>query len=111
MQGEADAIEADHAASYVELYDKLLSDFRGRFGSYLADCVYVDAGISEIWAYYRQVNQAKRDYADRFDDCRFLDTVGAGLTTRNEPVGAPDIYHYDSDSVIRLGRMFAQAIP
>ncbi len=108
MQGESDACEPEHAGKYIGLYDALLSDLKSRFGGYMKNCVFTDAGISGIWKYFREINEAKRAYASESPDRRYIDTIGAGLTTLNEPHGAPDIYHYDSDSTIKLGRLFAE---
>ncbi|MBQ1847519.1 MAG: hypothetical protein II135_05890 [Clostridia bacterium] len=110
MQGEADAGFDDHTENYVRRYDALLNDFRKEFSPYVKDCVYVDAGISELWKNCRKLNGYKKEYADSHTDCAFVDTVGAGLTTKNEPIEEPDIAHYDSDSVIKLGHMFAEPI-
>ena len=56
------------------------------------------------------MNACKATFAADHENCVFLDTVAAGLTTANEPVGAVDIYHYDSDCVIKLGRLFAESL-
>ncbi|MBR5768202.1 MAG: hypothetical protein IKX86_05990 [Clostridia bacterium] len=107
MQGESDAV-VGRVDGYIGLYDALLKDLANEFPGYFDGCVYVDAGISEVWENYEKINEAKRVYAAQSGDRRFIDTIGAGLTTKNEPYGAPDIAHYDSDSVIKLGRLFAE---
>jgi hypothetical protein len=73
-------------------------------------CVFADGGISEIWPLWREMNAAKAAYAAAHDGCVYVDTVANGLVTQNEPVGAPDIYHYDSDCVIKLGWLFGEAL-
>ena len=110
MQGEADACEADPMQHYAERYHNMLSDFSAAFAEYVDGCVFVDAGISEIWPFYRDMNAFKAAYAATHDNCVFMDTIAHGLTTQNEPEDAVDIYHYDSDSVIQLGRMFGEAL-
>ncbi len=115
MQGEADACELRHSMLYVWRYDRLLADFGTTFAPYLSDCVYADAGISGVWPFHEAVNAAKADYgaAMASEGRRYVDTVAAGLTTENEPFppfGEPDTYHYDSDCVIKLGKMFADAV-
>ena len=110
MQGEADAGDIASTEQYVRRYDALLSDFKAAFGDYVKDCVYIDAGISEIWPECAKLNAYKKEYADTHENCVFIDTVAAGLTTKNEPIEEPDIYHYDSDCVIKLGHMFADEI-
>ena len=108
MQGESDTCDEAAVSDYIGRYDGLLSAFKSEFAPYLEDCVYVDAGISEIWPFYTRINEAKAAYAGARDRHLFIDTIAAGLTTKHEPEGAPDIYHYDSDCVLKLGKLFAQ---
>ncbi len=107
MQGEGDADTPEHTAQYSRLYNCMLNDFKAAFGEYAGECVFVDAGISTVWPRYGEVNAAKLEYARAHDDCFFIDTIAAGFTTEHEPFDAPDIYHYDTDCVIRLGQLFA----
>ncbi len=109
MQGESDADTMEHVRAYRANYDAMLCDLRALYGDLMEDCVYVDAGISEIWNLWQEINAIKAAYAAEADNRVYLDTVAAGLTTKNEPVEEPDIAHYDSDCVIRLGQMFAEA--
>ena len=109
MQGEADACDRGHTDAYENRYHGMLCDLKNAFAPYMQDCTFVDAGISEIWPFYVDMNQIKKGYAEAHANCVYLDTISAGLTTANEPEGNVDIYHYDSESVIRLGRMFARA--
>lgn len=110
MQGEADACEADPMQHYAERYHNMLSDFSAAFAEYADGCVFADAGISEIWPFYRGMNEFKAAYAAAHESCVFIDTIAHGLTTRNEPEDAVDIYHYDSDCVIKLGHLFGEAL-
>lgn len=110
MQGESDADTLEHVNQYARLYDCMLKDFNETFKDYLEDCVYVDGGISVEWNYYEAMNAVKRGYNETHPNCYFIDTLGAGLTTRNEPPEEPDIWHYDTDCVIKLGHMFAERI-
>ena len=111
MQGEGDADTPEHVAEYERRYKALLADIHTNFGAYFSgDCVYVDGGISEIWTLYRELNEVKRAYAAKTPNSFYLNTIGAGLTTLNEPQPEPDIYHYDAGSTIKLGHMFAQHI-
>lgn len=108
MQGESDAGVDILLNNYVGLYDALLSDFRSTFGNYIAkDCVFVDAGISEIWDNYQKMNEQKREYAQKQGSV-FMSTIDLGLTTKTEPEEEPDIYHYDAKSVLILGENFAK---
>lgn len=109
MQGEGDSA-APHAEPYIGRYDGLLSDLRETFVPAFDGCTYVDAGISQVWEDYEGLNARKRAYAEeKGAGYRFVDTVAAGLTTKNEPYEEPDIYHYDVESTVRLGELFAQA--
>ena len=110
MQGESDACLIEHVENYQTDFDCFVHDFQNEFSEYLRDCIYVDAGISEIWPCYREMNTFKKEYADTHNHFRYIDTIENGLTTHLEPVNDPDIYHYDSDSVIKLGRLFTQQI-
>ncbi len=111
MQGEGDSLSSARAAAYGGLYRRMLASFDETYASYLNNCVYVDGGISTIWKYYREINAFKASFAAEAENRFYIDTIAEGLTTNNEPEGAPDIYHYDSDSVIKLGRLFASRIP
>ena len=109
MQGESDATAMRHVENYAARFDRLLSDFSTKFSPYLANCIYADGAISEVWRYYRELNAVKQAYAQK-NGVRFIDTVAAGLTTAFEPTEAPDTAHYDSTSVVKLGELFAQEL-
>jgi hypothetical protein len=108
MQGESDSYATDLVENYIRRYDNLLKDFQKQFGLYLSTCIYVDAGISENWLYYKELNALKEEYSKKRG--YYLDTVKEGLTTKNEPTDNPDTAHYDSDSIVKLGEMFAGQI-
>ena len=111
MQGEADASEEQHMPHYERRYDAMLADLRAGFAKYFApDCKFIDAGISQTWPFHVQMNELKRAYAAKIPGGVFVDTIGAGLTVLNEPQPEVDIYHYDSDSTIKLGHLFAEHI-
>lgn len=112
MQGEGD--------SYKGYYDQYKDNLRGFLKNVrddlrdLAgnkDIPFIDAGISdaEIWEYSAQVNQAKKEFAEESENNYFIDTIAAGLHTDHEPAGNIDTAHYDSDSEIQLGHLFAEA--
>ncbi len=112
MQGEGDSITQDQLDNYIRRYDAMLADFNREFAPYIAEnCTYTDAGISTIWPLWEGMNKAKKEYSETKPCLRFIDTVGEGLTTANEPPEEPDIYHYDSDSMIKLGLLYAAEIP
>ena len=109
MQGEADAGEPATVDPYIERYDCMLKDLCAAFPALFDSCAFVDAGISEIWNYYIQMNENKKAYAIQ-KGYQFIDTIGAGLTTQGEPEESPDIYHYNCDCTVKLGELFASAI-
>lgn len=110
MQGEADAVTDELVAAYGVRYDNMLADLTEALAPYMEGCVFVDAGISEIWPKYKELNAVKRAYAEAREDGCYISTIDSGLTTRNEPEGEPDIYHYDVASTVRLGQLFAEAL-
>ena len=110
MQGEADACAEETLRPYIARYHNLLTDFSAEFAEETEHCVYADGGISEVWPLYREMNAAKAAYAAAHESCVFIDTIAHGLTTQNEPEDAVDIYHYDSDCVIKLGHLFGEAL-
>ena len=117
MQGEGDSWDG----YYQEYYDNtkqfvsnLREDFKELAGD--KDFPFIDAGISDaknenglVWPYYRKVNEAKKQFADESDNNFFIDTIGAGLHTNVEPFNSPDLCHYDSESQVELGKLFAEA--
>lgn len=111
MQGESDANNEDATAAYERNYGALLHDIKTRFSGYADGCRFIDAGISTVWERYERINEIKREYAETHADCVFIDTIGEGLTTMSEPFEQPDIGHYDSDSMIKLGRLFSEGFP
>lgn len=111
MQGESDANNEDATVKYAKYYTAFLHDFKAAFEGYIDNCRFIDAGISTVWERYIRMNEIKRKYAEDHSDAVFIDTIAAGLTTMNEPFGNPDIGHYDSESEIKLGRLFADNMP
>lgn len=110
MQGENDACDPDATAQYIGRYDAMLQDLCAEFGAYIDECIFVDAGISEQWPHYRELNAAKAQYAAAAPNRRYVDTIAAGLITAGEPEEEPDTYHYNSDCIVRLGQLFAEQI-
>ncbi len=110
MQGESDAFETATVEKYGERYENLLKDLNEAFAAYMKNCRYIDAGISEVWQYYREINAYKEEHANKTSDSFYIDTIAEGLTTSKEPEPEVDIAHYDSDCTIRLGHLFADKI-
>ncbi len=114
MQGESDAEGAGYA-TYETLEANFVKDLRNDLAYYKpvdSEIGFVDAGISQCvaWTHYQKVNGDKQLLAARDEYHDYIDTIGAGLKCNAEPVGAPDIYHYDSKSMVELGRLFAQVL-
>ena len=109
MQGESDADKV-HCVDYGTRYKALLADFAKLYGSYFNNCVFVDAGISEIWQEYKAINETKENHAKQAENSFYIDTIAAGLTTLNEPEEEVDIAHYDCGCTVRLGNLFAEKI-
>jgi len=110
MQGESDAGKSENVEKYKLNFDNFIKDLKKEFSDYLGECTFVDAGISERWTYHKELNAFKKEYAEKNNGFVYLDTIKEGLTTCYEPVEAPDTGHYDCESVIRLGRLFADII-
>ena len=112
MQGEGDAWDG-----YWQVYQENLRTFVGNIRSDLEqynggnEIPFIDAGISDApdWPRYQQVNQAKVAFANESENNYFIDTLANGLHTNLEPTFNPDTAHYDSESQIKLGQLFAQA--
>ena len=111
MQGEGDAYPG-----YYLVYQKNLRTFVTNVRNDLKDLAgnkeipFIDAGISdaETWQYYREINEAKAEFAKESEYNFFIDTIAAGMHTDQEPFFDVDINHYDSESEILLGHLFAE---
>ena len=71
---------------------------------------FIDAGISnsKLWQYYKQVNASKQKFAEESENNIYIDTIATGMHTNEEPTGEPDTAHYDSESELQLGHLFAE---
>ena len=115
MQGEADSLATEDAAAYEENLENLISDIRRDLSEFADEdgIAFVDAAIAEgviFWQNAQIINEAKRTVAERSPLNVFVDTAAAGLTTLGEPQPDVDIAHYDSQSEIKLGHLFAEAV-
>lgn len=112
MQGEGDSYDGYYQHYYENLklfVGNLRSDLKALSGD--KDFPFIDAGInnSPQWQYYRKVNEAKQQFANESDNNFYIDTIAAGMHTNQEPVGDVDTAHYDTESQVLLGHLFAQA--
>lgn len=111
MQGEGDAWDG-----YYQDYLNNLSLFVSNIREDLLELAgnvelpFIDAGISnsKLWQYYRKVNEAKQQFAELSENNIYIDTIGAGMHTNEEPFDTPDTAHYDSESEVLLGNLFAE---
>ena len=111
MQGEGDSYPGYYGV-YRDNTRTLISNLREDLSEYTGDRTlpFIDAGISNSpqWQYYLQVNSAKKHVAEESEYNFYIDTIAAGLHTNLEPEGKVDTAHYDSESQIQLGHLFAE---
>ena len=115
MQGEGDSYDG-----YYQYYFDNLVSLKHNLDTELlkytedqAGLPFIDAGIgrgthsdgTDEWKYYKEVNDAKKEFAALSDIHIYFDTIEAGLHSDREP---NDDVHYDSESQIQLGHLFAQ---
>ena len=112
MQGESDSFYPDWNQYYNDTkayVSYLREDLKGASET----IKFIDAGINEGvigWTYASQVNRAKSAFATESGLNVNIDTNALGLTTLNEPTENPDIAHYDSLSMVKLGQAFGGAL-
>lgn len=114
MQGEGDSYPGyytsyqDNLRTFVSNIRSDLKDLSGK-----KEIPFIDAAINpdrSVWQYGPEVNEAKVAFAAESENNFFIDTVAAGLHTDQEPTYSVDRCHYDSDSQIQLGHLFAEKI-
>lgn len=111
MQGEGDCRQY-YYDRYDKALDKFVSDMRNMFSAYDSEIAFIDAGISDspLWGYYKEINTQKEAFSKIDDKNFYIDTIGQNLHYNQEPTSSPDIAHYDSLSMIKLGNLFAESI-
>ncbi len=111
MQGETDAMYAEHAPNYLANQTDMVNRWLPIYKKYAAPngIAFIDAGISNVpqWTYYKTINDAKATFQKQGTNRYYIDTIANGLTTLYEN---NDTSHYDSQSKIKLGRLFGQMI-
>lgn len=114
MQGEADSQNTTYTAKYQEYEKNLFEDINETISDYIDNesISIVDAYISDYsaWTNYKIINNAKKTNADNNSNHHIIDTISEGLQYNSEPVGGVDYYHYDSLSMIKLGKLFAESV-
>lgn len=112
MQGEGDSYDGYYQNYYNNL-KQFVSNVRGDLNEFSGNKTipFIDAGISnaEPWVYYKEVNAAKKQFSLEGENNIYIDTIEAGLHTNLEPADNPDLCHYDSESEIELGKLFAES--
>jgi len=113
MQGEDDSTNGKHT-EYESYLNAFIKDLRSEFSYYTSPhgIYFLDAGISNStpWTYYKEINQAKINVASTDSLNIYIDTISENLEFNKEPIYGPDIYHYDSDGQIKLGKMFGEVL-
>lgn len=114
MQGESDTTDFK-ASRYYDNQVAFVSYLRTDLMQYAEDggIYFVDAGISSspyCLPAYPAINEAKVHFSEQSPMNLYFSTIDAGLTTLYEPVGNPDLGHYDALSELQLGRMFGERI-
>lgn len=111
MQGEGDTYSSSYYMTYRDNLRKFVTNARNDLRHLSGDkeFAFIDARISGegAWQYWAEVNIAKRQFAEESDNNFLVDTIAAGMHTTHEPYGNPDLCHYDSDSEVLLGHLFA----
>ena len=111
MQGEGDAWDGyyqDYLTNLTTFASNIREDFKQFTNN--VEVPFIDAGISNSkqWQYYRKVNEAKQEFAALSENNIYIDTIGAGMHTDEEPFDTPDTAHYDTESEVLLGKLFAE---
>ncbi len=119
MQGESDS-DPTYKLLYEQRENDLINNFTIEFSDYASPngIKFIDAGISDglneygspVWAYNEintaKINNQKKDPNNRY----YIDTIAAGLKTDINCLKGGDIYHYDAESMIKLGHLFGDVL-
>ncbi|MBQ8409901.1 MAG: hypothetical protein IJY39_13655 [Clostridia bacterium] len=111
MQGESDSTQFYQAHEYYNREKALVEDIRKTYADYasargiaLIDAATSDSGFFASWFL---VNDMKLKLSKESLDNYYIDTVSYGLTTLEEN---NDLAHYDSISMLILGRLFGDKL-
>ena len=117
MQGEGDSYPGYHEVYYENLkgfVSNLREDLKELCGN--QDFPFIDALVNNVvdehgdyrWPNWEEVNNAKKLFASESENNYCIDTITAGLHSDQEPFDSPDIAHYDTESQVLLGNLFAE---
>jgi hypothetical protein len=114
MQGESDTTDFK-AERYYDNQTRLAAYLREDLSLYAEEggIYFIDAGISNspyCEPAYPAINAAKEQFAADSSLNLYFSTIDEGLTVHLEPEGNPDWGHYDSMSVLHLGRLFGECV-
>lgn len=114
MQGESDTTDFK-ASHYFDNQSAFASYLREDLAQYAEDggIYFIDAGISDspyCLPAYPAINEAKTRFSELSELNLYFPTIEFGLTTLHEPIGEPDLGHYDAMSELELGRLFGEYI-
>jgi len=112
MQGESDACKFSKWETYYKDTVAFVSLLRHDLASYSDKIAFIDAEINEegMWPHAEAINKAKREFAGESTLNSYVDTNDMLLTSQHEPEGNPDVAHYDSLSMVALGRKFGEMV-
>lgn len=109
MQGESDAYFNNMTKKYYDNTLNMIKFFRSDLKGYQKTIKFVDAYIApiDLWTNHEKVNDAKLQIS-KLDNNYIVDSLD--LKTDGEPVESPDIAHYDSLEMIKLGNRFGEKL-
>ncbi|MBE7064505.1 MAG: sialate O-acetylesterase [Ruminococcaceae bacterium] len=114
LQGENEALNKTEADKYDTIVAGVAERMRNDFAKYstTGKIAFIDGGISDspMWTYYKEVNAGKKKFAETSDLNYYFGVIENGLEYKNEPAGNPDLAHYDSASVVKLGNILGEYI-
>ena len=115
MQGESDSFSVEASENYDVHLSNFIKDIRAEFSKHAAEdgIAFVDATIAYspmYWVYGDAVNAGKLEVVGESEMNALIDTNAEGLICSEEPADKPDIPHYDSQSEIKLGHLFAAEV-
>ena len=116
MQGEGDSYPGYHEYYYENLkgfVGSVREDLKELSGN--SDVPFIDALVNNVkdqgqyrWPNWKEVNDAKKQFAAESENNFCIDTIEKGLHSNQEPFDEPDLAHYDSESQVLLGNLFAE---
>jgi hypothetical protein len=110
LQGEEDGYDFGNARAYGQRERAFIELLRARFADVTAPggFAFIDAAISEssYWTYSTVVNEQKERNAKHAANHLYLDE-GASMYCMGE---TDDYWHFDSTEMIRMGKLFGNAV-